>query len=96
MSIFNTPEKDISNFEGEYDTRRVRKSSVKSSSTLSSCSICAMYNRVNCTKIRIVLKSYIPGINSFIVLKRHYYIFSSENTVNELRYWIEKHPHVIR
>ena len=47
MSIVDTPEKYLSNVEGKSDMRKVRTSSVKSSSTLFSCSVRAMYNRVN-------------------------------------------------
>ena len=48
MSIVDIPEKDLSNVDRKSDTRKVRTSSVKSSSTLFSCSIHAMYNRVHC------------------------------------------------
>ena len=34
MSIFETPEKDLSNVNGKYDMRKVRESTVKPSSTL--------------------------------------------------------------
>ena len=44
MSIVDTPEKDLYNADRKSDTRRVRTSSVKSSSTR------AMYNRVNFAK----------------------------------------------
>ena len=43
-----------------------------------------------------MLKSYIPGINSLIGPKRHYYIVSSENIVNDLHDWMDKHPHIIQ
>ena len=60
-------------FEGRSDLSRVCTSSVNSSSTLFSCSICAMYNRLNrAHKQRLMLKSYIPGMNSLIGPKRHY------------------------
>ena len=35
-------------------------------------------------------------MNSLIGPKRHYYIFSSGNIVNEFNNWIEKHPRVIQ
>ena len=47
MSIVDTPEKYLSKVDRKADMKKVRTSSVKSSSTLSSCSIRAMYNRVN-------------------------------------------------
>ena len=50
MSIFGTPEKFLSGVNGKYDMRKVRTSSVNSSSTLFSCSIRIMYNRVNCAQ----------------------------------------------
>ena len=50
MSIVDTPEKDSAKFHWKSDMRKVRTSSVNSTSTLFSCSICAMYNRVNCDK----------------------------------------------
>ena len=77
------------NFEGKYDRSKVRTSSVNLSSTLFSCSIHAMYNRLNrANKQHIMFKSNITGMNSLIVPKRHYYIFSSENIVNEFNIWI--------
>ena len=45
-SIIATPEKDVSNFDRKLDKRKVSTSSINSSSTLFSCSIRAMYNRV--------------------------------------------------
>ena len=52
---------------------KVRTYSVNSSLTLFSCSIRAIYNRVKSDqKQHLVLKSYIPGINSLIGPKRHY------------------------
>ena len=44
MPIVENPEKDLYNDDRKYDMRKVRTSSVKSSSTLFSCSIRAMYN----------------------------------------------------
>ena len=77
------------NFEGKYDRSKVRTSSVNSSSTIFSWSIHAMYDRLNRdNKQHLMFKSYITGMNSLIVPKRHYYIFSSENIVNEFNNWI--------
>ena len=45
---------------------------------------------------RLVLKSCISGINSFICPKRHYCNLFSVNIVNRLHDWIEKHTHVIQ
>ena len=50
ISTDDTPEKDLSNVNGKFDMKKVRTSSVKSSSTLFSCSICAIDNRVNCAQ----------------------------------------------
>ena len=47
MSIFDTPEKYLSNVDRKSDMRKVRTSSVNSSSTLFPFSIRAMYNIVN-------------------------------------------------
>ena len=83
MIIFDTPEKDLSNFDGKFDIRKICTSSVKSSSTLFSCSVRAIYNRVNRDQKKIlVLKSYIPGINSLVSPKIHYENFPSDNLVN--------------
>ena len=39
MSIVDTPEKDVSKVDRKLDKRKIRTSSIKSSSTLFSCSI---------------------------------------------------------
>ena len=63
MRIVHTHEKDLSNAEGEVVTRKVRISLVKSCSTLFSCSVREMYNIVyHDQRKRLMLKSYIPGI----------------------------------
>ena len=59
MSIFETPEKDLSNVDSKSDMRKLRTSSVKLSSTLFSCSILAIYNRINPAK-----KTSHPGFIS--------------------------------
>ena len=65
MSIFDTHEKDLSNVDQKLDTMKVLTSSVRSPSTLFSFSMIAMYNILNCAKKqRLMLKSYIPGINT--------------------------------
>ena len=64
MSIVDTPENDASNIDRKLDKRRLCTSLMKASSTLFSCSIHAMYNRVHCAKTNLTLKSYIPGINT--------------------------------
>ena len=80
MSIFDTPEKDLSNVDSKYDMRKVRTSSVKLSSTLFYCSMHAMYNIFDCAqKQRLVLKSYIPGINTSVFPRIHYNILFYEN-----------------
>ena len=44
MSIFDTPEQDLSNFDWKYDKKMLRTYSVKSSSTLFSCLMRAIYS----------------------------------------------------
>ena len=46
MSIVDTPENYLSKVDRKLDKRKIRKSSIKPSSTLFSCSISSMYNRV--------------------------------------------------
>ena len=76
--------------------RKVRTYSVNSSSTLFYFSISAMYNRVNHAQTKyLVLKLYIPGIDSLFYPKVHYEFFLWK-LVNELHDWIEKYPHVIQ
>ena len=56
----------------------------------------AIYNRVHCAQNkRIVLKSYITGINTSILPNKHYENIFSEKLVYELHSWIENHPHII-
>ena len=72
MSIVDTPEKDLSDFDRESDMRKLHKSSVKSSLPLFSCSIRAIYNRISRTqKQHIMLKSYLHGINTLIFPNRY-------------------------
>ena len=76
--------------------RKVRKFSIKSLSTLFSCSIRVMYNRFHCDQNeRFMLEAYIPGINASILPKKHDENLFSEKLVNKLHAWIENHPHVI-
>ena len=64
--------------------------------TLFSCSIYAIYSIVSCAKKqRLMLKSYLPGINTLVFPKIHYENIVSEKLVNELHAWIENHPHLI-
>ena len=93
MIIVNTPENGLSNVDQKYYMIKVRTSSVKSSSTLFSCSICIIYNRGNSAeKQRLVLKSYITGISSLIYPKRHSYNIFFEKLVNELDECVYKVP----
>ena len=63
MSIVDTPENYVSNVDKKLDKRKVRTSSIKSSSALFSYSIHAIYNRVHRGKNKpLTLKSYIPDI----------------------------------
>ena len=60
---------------------KVRTSSVKYSSTLLLCSVCAIYHRANIyQKQNILVKSYIPGIDSCIGYKRWYIYFFENQT----------------
>ena len=79
MSIFDTPEKYLSNVDRKSGMVKVRIPSGKSSSVLFSCSIFAMYNKVNCDqKQPPMLKSYLPGINKSIFAKKRCNIFFSK------------------
>ena len=79
MSIVDTPENDISKVDRKIDKIKIRTYSINPSSTLFSCSIRAMYNRVRCTQNkRLMLKSYLPGINTSIFPKRLYKNIFSE------------------
>ena len=65
------------------DMREVRTSSVKSSSTLFLFSTRAIYNRVHRAQNKcLMLKSYLPGINTSNFPKRHYDNILSEKLVN--------------
>ena len=73
ISIVDTHEKDLPNVDNKSNMRKLCTSSVKSSLTLFSCSIREMYNRVNRSqKQSLMLKSYLPGINTFIFPNRYY------------------------
>ena len=85
MSIVYTPEKDVSNFDMKLYKSIVCNTSINSSSTLFSCSIRAIYNRVHRAQNKyFMLKSYIPTINTSIFPKKHYDIIFSEKLINEL------------
>ena len=57
---------------------------MNSSSTLFSCSICAIYNRVHRDQNKLImLKLYIPGINKSILPKKHYEYIFYEKLVKE-------------
>ena len=53
MSIFDTPEKDVSNIDRKLDKNKIRTSLIKSSSTLFSCTIRAMYIRLHSAQINV-------------------------------------------
>ena len=56
----------------------------------------AIYNNINCNKKKcLMLKSYLPGINTSIFPKIHYENILSGKIVNKLHAWIENHPHVV-
>ena len=50
MSIVDTAENDFSNVEGKYDTNKVCTYMLKRSSTLFSCLVRSIYNRLNCAQ----------------------------------------------
>ena len=79
MSIIDTPEKVVSNVDSKLDKRKIRTSSIKSSSALFSCSIRAMFNRLHRAQSkRLILKSYNTGIDISILLNKHYANIFSE------------------
>ena len=95
MIIVDTPEKDVSNVDRKLDKRKVYTYSINSSSTLFSCSILAMYNRVRLAQNkRLILKLYITGINTSIFPKKRDENIFTEKLVNKLHAWIENHPDV--
>ena len=70
MSIFDTPEKYVSNVDRQSYKRKMHTLLIKSSSTLFSCSIRAIYNRVHRAQNQcLMLKSFIPAINKSIFPK---------------------------
>ena len=55
-----------------------------------------MYNRVHSAQNqRLMLKSFIPAINTSIFPKKHHENIFSGKLTNELYAWIEDHPHGI-
>ena len=55
-----------------------------------------MYNIVHrAQNKRLMLKSFLPGMNTPISPKKHDENTLSEKLANELNAWIENHPHVI-
>ena len=83
ISIVDTPEKDVSNVDSKLDKIKVFTSSINAL-TLFSCSMRAIYNMVHCAQNkRLLLKSYIPVINTSIFPKKHYgNIFSETLSMN--------------
>ena len=79
MSIIETPENDLSNIDQKSDMRKSCTSSVKSPSILLFFSMLEMYNRVNRTKKRLMLESYLTGIKKHTFPKRNYDNIFSEN-----------------
>ena len=67
MSILDTPTKDLPNVDRELDMIKVCTYEVKSSSTIFSGSVRAIYNRIKfAKKYCFVLNLYLPGINKSI------------------------------
>ena len=80
MSIVDNPENYISNVDRKLDERKVRTSSIKSSSTLFSCSTREIYNIFHRGQNkRLVLKSYIPDINTSILRSKIMKIYFIKN-----------------
>ena len=96
MSIVDTPENDLSNCEDKSYMRKVRTSSVESSSTRFLCSIHAIYNRVNSAKNNVSCWNHTPQVIIHWLVQRDIITFSSEKLVNKFYNCIEKHPHVIQ
>ena len=70
MSIVETLEKNLRNFDQKSDIRKVCTYPVKSSSTLFFCSIREIYYRVNrATKKHLMLNYFLPRINTLIFSK---------------------------
>ena len=96
MSIVDNPKQDVSNVDRKSDERKICTLLIKSSSKSFSCFIRAIYNRVHhAQNQRLVLKSFIPAINTSIFSKIFYENIFSKKLINELHAWIENHPHVI-
>ena len=73
VSFVNTIETYLSNVDRKSGMKKLHTSLVQSSSTIFSCSIRSIYNIVIHTKKqRLMLKLCLPGINTLILLKRHY------------------------
>ena len=73
MSIVDTPEKDGSKVDRKLYKRKNMYIFKNSSSTLFSCSIREMYNRVHRHQNKyLILKSYITGINTSILPTKKY------------------------
>ena len=73
MIIVYTPEKGVSKVYKEIDKRKMRTSSINSSLAFFSCSIRTIYKRVHRAQNKcLMLMSYIPGINTSILPKKHY------------------------
>ena len=68
MIIVDTPENYVWNVDRKLDKIKVHMYSINSTSTLFSCSIRAIYNRVHYAQNKpLVLKLYIPEINTSIL-----------------------------
>ena len=92
MSIVDTPEKDVSNVDRKVDNRKLRTSLINLSSTLFTCSIHPMYNRVHCAQNRrLMLKSFITNFFLTNMMKISFLKNLSMNYMPGLRF----HPHVI-
>ena len=97
MSICGIPEKGLP--ESGRNTLKIKalKYSMNSSSLLFSCSICAMYNRVHhAQRKHLMLKQFIPGLDSSVGANICYNNYFTQKLVNELHYWVENHPRVIQ
>ena len=96
MSIVDNPEKNVSTFNRKIDKRKIGTSSIMSSSALFYFLVHVIYNIVHYDQNKhIMLESYINGINTSILLKKHYENIFSEKLVNELHSCIENIPRAI-
>ena len=95
MSIVDTPENNVSNVDRKLDKRKIHTYSISHHQHYFLVQYVQCIIELIVIKRRLVLKSYIIGINTSIFPKKHYENIPTEKLVNELHSWIENYPHVI-